>query len=103
MYYESHVTIEPVFGERLEEFKRIAGRYRFRVADLFMQKQREETPERSNKDSFCTARATNETEMRQLMDGCVNALMVAGFKVWRYKIEHVILDVKCKHVMSFPA
>lgn len=37
-YYESHITIEPVFEEKLEQVKDIAATYNFRVAKLFNEK-----------------------------------------------------------------
>jgi len=57
-YFEIHVTIEPVEGERLELFKTICFKHGFRVADLIMVKKRKITEERSDRDQFCTGRTT---------------------------------------------
>ena len=91
-YYEAHVTIEPVFETRLEEFKVICHDYKFRVANLLMQKRREDTEERSKNDSFCTGRGISFTDIKQRMLSLVERLEKEGFKVWRYKIESTLLD-----------
>lgn len=38
-YYESHITIEPVFDDKLELASNIAIKYKFKVASLLMQKR----------------------------------------------------------------
>jgi len=91
-YYEAHVTVEPVFEERLEEFKIICHDYKFRVANLLMQKRSADTEERSKNDSFCTGRGISYTDIRKRMLILVDRLEKEGFKVWRYKIESTLLD-----------
>lgn len=91
-YYEAHVTVEPVFEDRLEEFKVICQDYKFRVASLFMQKRREDTEERSKNDSFCTGRGISYTDIEKRMLALVSRLEKEGFKVWRYKIESTVMD-----------
>lgn len=95
-YYESHVTIEPVFGERLELFAQVCSTYKFKAAKLLMQKDRADTPERSNKDTFCTGHANNYDDLHKRMTELRIALTALRFAVWRYKIEAVLLDVKCE-------
>lgn len=92
LYYECHVTIEPVFEERLEELRKIAQCSYFHVAELLMQKREEDTPERSKYDTFCTGRSKSYYDMVDRMRVVVFALQDAGFKVWRYKIEDAVLD-----------
>lgn len=94
LYYESHITIEPVFGERLQQFSDIVEQHGFKAAKLLMQKDREATPERSNKDTFCTGRGKRLINLDDRMMHCVTDLKDAGFAVWRYKIESVLVDVK---------
>lgn len=91
-YYEAHVTIEPVFEERLELFKKCCAEYKFRAANLLMQKRKEETAERSANDAFCTGRGVSYTDIQDRMMNLVASLKNAGFKVWRYKIESTLLD-----------
>lgn len=95
-YFESHITVEPVFDERLELFQETVKPFGFKAADLLLQKSREATPERSSKDTFATAKApwNRRADIENRMRACVAALQFAGFKVWRYKIEAVVLDVK---------
>lgn len=101
MYYESHITVEPVFEERLEKFTELCAVHGFRPAKLMMQKRSSDTPERSKHDSFCTGRGKTENELAARMHGLVQDLQDAGFAVWRYKIEHVILDFKFGKVVSY--
>lgn len=91
-YYEAHITVEPVFEDRLEEFKIICHDYKFRVANLLMQKRKLDTEERSKNDSFCTGRGISFTDTKKRMLALVERLEKEGFKVWRYKIESTLLD-----------
>lgn len=94
MYYESHITIEPVFDARFEQFVAICSNRGFRPAKLMMKKRAEDTPERSQYDSFCTGRGKTQDELADRMHALVTDLKDAGFAIWRYKIEHVILDCR---------
>lgn len=91
-YYEAHVTVEPVFEDRLESFRVICHDYKFRVANLLMQKRAHDTEERSKNDSFCTGRGISYTDTKRRMLALVERLEKEGFKVWRYKIESTLLD-----------
>lgn len=91
-YYESHVTIEPVFDDRRDAVAAIGKRHGFRLALLLMQKRSEDTPERSKHDTFMTAHSTDEGGMTGRIVHVVNELRAAGFKVWRYKLERILLD-----------
>lgn len=98
--YKSHITIEPVFGERLDLFKNICSDYHFRVAKLLLQKRESDTPVRSSNDSFCTGHSTTEEDLRNRMIGLCKSLISKDFKVYRYKIEAVILDSRTKDAFS---
>lgn len=87
LYYESHITIEPVFGSKLETFKEIAFLHGFRVAKLLMDKG-----ELSTKDSFCTSRGDIYDELCVRTHDCVQELQEHGFVVFRYKIEDTLID-----------
>jgi len=97
LYYEVHVTIEPVIGSRLDEFKKLCKQWGFRVADLLMVKNRGTTAERSDKDQFCTGRFNTNGQAMHSMKRLVADLGLYGFQVWRYKIEAVIFDKRVKH------
>lgn len=94
MYYESHITVEPVFDERLDRFSELCAGRGFRPAKLMMKKREKDTPERSKYDSFCTGRDKNFDALAARMHALVQDLQDNGFAVWRYKIEHVVLDCK---------
>ena len=95
-YWECHITIEPVFDERLELFKMVIAEQDFRAADLVMIKSRAAKPERSNKDTFCTGRSKDFNDLNKRMQELCNDLEIAGFKVWRNKIEAIIIDERHK-------
>ncbi len=97
LYFECHITVEPVFGERLEELKELCKPWKFRVADLLMRKRMEDTPERSQFDTFCTGHSTNYPGLHARMVYLVQSIQKAGFEVWRYKIENTLLDVRLPH------
>jgi len=94
MYYESHITVSPLFGKDLDTFKNICAYWGFRVADLYMLKDRDVTPERSNKDTFCTGRHQDQELLHQNMMSIVSDSEDCGLKVWRYKIEAILTDVR---------
>ena len=96
LYFESHVTIEPVFDRRLDTFKFICMNYGFRVAELLMKKRPDDTPERSQFDTFCTGRSKFYDDLHLRMVNLVKALQENDFQVWRYKIENTLLDVRLK-------
>ncbi len=93
-YFECHITIEPVYDDRLQLFTSLCSTVNFKPAKLFMQKDRITSPQRSDKDSFCTGHSKEYDDIYLRMMELVNKLQQADFEVWRYKIEDVILDVK---------
>ena len=94
LYFESHVTIEPVFDEQLDRFKVLAKAHRFYVADLLMKKRAKDTLERSRFDTFATSRGQDFMELRRQTLSLVENAKRAGFIVWRYKIENTLEDVR---------
>lgn len=100
-YYESHITIEPVFGEDLEKVAQLAREHSFKVADLLMQKRKTDTPVRSSKDTFCTGRGKDYSDLEGRMMDLAKAIRMAGFDVWRTKIEAILYDVRFKPKEEF--
>lgn len=94
LYYECHVTVEPVFDNALEIFKNVCKKQGFKAANLLMQKDRGSTPERSDKDTFATGQDEEFINLQSRMHSLLGDLMMGGFKVWRYKIEAILLDQK---------
>lgn len=96
LYFEAHVTIEPVFDERLTLFKAVCARHGFRAADLLMQKRQEDVPERSKHDTFATGRSSTYLTLYDSTIALMLELTSQNFKIWRYKIENTLLDVRLK-------
>lgn len=92
--FECHVTINPVYGNDLEVVRIIAESHNFKVANLLMQRRKEDTPERSKNDTFMTGHAKDYSTMKERMLNIVNNLQSHGYKVWRYKIEEIVIDSK---------
>jgi hypothetical protein len=94
LYYEAHVTIEPVFDKLLDKADKLAREYKFRIADLLMQKRAEDTPTRSKHDTFMTGRHASYKVLESRMRNLIETLQADGFTVWRYKIEATVIDSK---------
>jgi hypothetical protein len=90
LYFECHVTIDPVFADRLAMFESLCKQFQFRVAKLIMVKGF--AP--SDQDSFCTARSKNYDELFDRMWGLHEVLKDYGFVVRRMKIEDTLFDTK---------
>lgn len=89
LYFETHITIDPVEDHREAELKKLVTVFGFRLAELFMKKGG-----RSRLDSFMTTRGSNYDDVYMRTLRCVNALINAEYKVRRYKIENTLLDVR---------
>lgn len=92
LYYEAHVTIEPVFDKRLEFACAIAKQNNFKMADLLMKKREQETESRSKNDTFMTGHGKDYADIKSNLINLILTLQLYGFKVWRYKIEDTLLD-----------
>ena len=92
LYFECHITIEPVFDERLDQLKMMCHHFNFKVADLLMQKRETDTITRSKNDTFVTGHSMFYYEIEERMRELLYSLKLSGFKIWRYKIEEVIID-----------
>lgn len=101
--FEAHITIEPVFGERFDQFERCCAPYKFKPAELLLQKHREATPLRSNKDSFCTGHDKDYDVLYGRTKALVADLKEAGFEVWRHKIEGIVLDERTPPLVKINA
>ena len=99
-YYEAHVTIEPVFDEKLAFAKQIAETVHFKIADLLMKKRESDTEERSSKDTFMTGHSKKLDDITMRTVRLVKHLQYNGFKVWRYKIEDTVLDSRIDDELS---
>jgi hypothetical protein len=89
LYYEAHITIDPILDTELSMVSIIASRHGFRVAKLLMAR-----PERSEhrEDAFMTARHQELSQIMRQTLGCFRELEQHGHRVRRWKIEDTILD-----------
>lgn len=94
LYYECHITIDPVFGEELERVREIAKGGGFKVAELLMQKRKEDTAERSKYDTFMTAHSKRYGDIYDRMKNTAATMVGSGFVVRRMKIEDTLFDTK---------
>lgn len=99
--YECHVTIEPVFGTELNFVENVANGYNFKVANLLMQKRREDSPERSKNDTFMTGHDKDFNNIKERLENLITDLTRYGYKVWRYKIEDIIVDSRFDDEFNF--
>ena len=113
LYFESHVTIEPVFDDecfkcfghndcisKLQRVQEVCKSHGFKLAELLMQKRRESSQDRSKDDTFCTGRSKSYEDIHNRMVGLIVDLKSDGFKVWRYKIEDIIMDSKQNDILG---
>ena len=95
LYYEAHVTIDPVIDDELEKFKELCKQHKFRVAELLMKKKKSKTGFVLNDhDQFCTGRDLDAKELCKRMFDLIKNLELNGFTVRRYKVENTLLDKK---------
>lgn len=98
LYYECHITLEPLFGdeEKLDILNNLCESYKFRIADLFLQKRKNDSEIRSKYDTFITGHSKELDELEDRMSDLIKELKFYAIKVWRYKIEEAITDSKIK-------
>lgn len=92
LYFESHVTIDPVFDARRDAAEALARKHRFRMAKLIMRKREGDDEVPHEDDAFMTARHKSLLAIRNYTSNLVRDLRDHGFVVRRYKIEDTLLD-----------
>lgn len=88
LYYEAHVTIDPVFGVTRYQVECLARVHGFKLAKLVMMKDGSEHTE----DAFMTARSKQLDTIKFVTAGVIDDLKHAGFTVRRWKIEDTLYD-----------
>ncbi len=99
LYYEAHITVDPLSGSALGLFKELCRRQGFKVADLLMVKPGVGTIP-SDIDSFCTTRSKFLEDISARVRNLVTDCRISGIKVRRYKIEDTVLDSKIDDVFE---
>jgi hypothetical protein len=88
IYYEAHVTFEPIFDEdTLEIAKNLAASAGYKVADLYMLNH-----EASRKDTFMTKHSKDYDALATSIILVVDLFKDISVECLRYKIESVVLD-----------
>ena len=87
LYFEAHVTIDPVDEEG--DLRQLARARGFRLAELLMKK----TLDKSRLDDFMTGRGKDYDDLLDRTQSLVEDLTQAGYNVRRYKLENTLLDV----------
>ncbi len=98
IYYECHITIEPVLGTNLEKFNSICKSHKFKVAKLLMRKG--DSLETSTLDSFCTGHDTSYDTLLGRMTFLLQVLKETGFCIFRYKIESILVDSRNSDILN---
>lgn len=94
LYFECHVTVDPLHGDRLTLFVAICKDWNFRVAKLLMQKKEGGAGAVNKLDSFCTGKDKDYEALNGRMYHLLNDLRTAEIHVRRYKIEAALIDVR---------
>lgn len=104
LYYEAHITIEPLLTDELRTFAQdVVKPFKFKLADLLMIKRDKATEQRSDKDTFMTGHSKSRLDIETRTRDAVVWLQQHGIKVWRYKIEDTLLDSKSEDVFGLLA
>lgn len=100
LYYECHITIDPIFEEERDKLQNLIKPYKFKLANLLMQKRKEDLPELSKYDSFMTAHDKTELGMFNNMKEILKVLKLHGYVIRRYKIEKIIIDSRTNDILE---
>lgn len=90
LYFEAHVTIDPVSTSEEVLLFDTAKNRGFTVAELYMKKN---TGLRSRLDDFMTSRSNDYDDIVYRTTLLVAELQAAGFSVRRWKIENTLVDI----------
>lgn len=101
LYYECHITIEPVFEDRLIQLQEVASTHSFKVANLILRKSHSDPGIPAQDDTFCSAKSDNLETLRAQMLLMLENLMAFGYKILRYKIESIVIDSKKEDCYGF--
>ena len=100
-YYECHITIEPVIGDRLKELQEAVKEYTFKVASLVMLKENGIDSSVPRKDCFMSAKNVDYNVLYENMILMLDYLKSNSYKIYRYKIENILMDSKIHDILHF--
>lgn len=87
-YFEAHITIEPVYGERLNKLEDICDQLGWRISKFLTYTNIDEP------NAFISYRLDDMADIYENTISMYWALINNAFVVKRYKIEDILLDVK---------
>lgn len=93
LYYEVHVTIEPVEQDKYVLFEKLAAAQGFWCSEWALKKE-------NGYNFFATTRSKSYDGAYSRMYHLITSLAVRGFKVLRYKIEDTVLDSKIEDILG---
>jgi hypothetical protein len=98
LYFEAHITIDPVPEEQRPVVQTLGNPWGFKLAKLLMQKG-----EPSKIDTFMTAHGGDSDDVGRRVRGMVIDLQRHGFNVRRYKVEDTLYDSRSEDVLGLLA
>lgn len=90
LYFESHVTIDPIHEHQKSFVEGLCEQQGFKLAKLFMRKDFKDHEHQD--DAFMTGHGKDLLDIKQRTVDLVRTLQCSGFVVRRYKIEDTVLD-----------
>lgn len=90
LYFEAHVTLDPVGEDRYEDLEIIAKNCQFRVAEFLYKK----SGAVAHPDDFLTGRSDSYSILASRLLSLLYALDLEGFTIQRYKIENTLVDAR---------
>lgn len=100
LYYECHITIDPVFGEERDRLARIIKPFKFKLAKLVMKKSKGDEYKDSQLDTFMTGHGKYYSKLKVRMVNCIEVAKIEGYNIRRYKIEDTIIDSKHEDLLE---
>lgn len=92
--YEGHITIDPVQGERLKRALKLAWDNGFKTSEEPGYLNNSYSERTTRNDAFMTGHSPDFSRLQRSMKQLILDLQAEGYKVRRYKIEHIEVDSK---------
>jgi hypothetical protein len=99
LYYEVHVTLDPISEQRVKVLRSVADAFGYRIAKLIMRKEGGRDVPHTD-DMFLTTRGVEYGEVVDNMVSFIRALGASNFKVRRYKIEDTLIDSAQQDILN---
>lgn len=97
LYFECHITIDPIAYDKLNEIQKHLDKFSFRPSKLILRKPVSGThfhDQEWRDDMFITSRGTDYDDLRGRMYIIIAILQNHGIPARRYKIENTLIDIK---------